>query len=45
MNMKKIIKEEIGDYGWGFNWIPRANIFGKMVRNQIFRKVIKDIES
>jgi hypothetical protein len=45
MNMKKIIKEEIGDYGWGFSWVSRAHTFSKMVRNQIFRKVIKDIES
>lgn len=34
-----------GDYGWGFGWLPNKNVFGKRVRNQIFREVTKNIES
>lgn len=34
-----------GDYGWGFRWLSNKNVFGKQVRNQIFRKIIEDINS
>lgn len=32
-----------GDYGWGYSYINKRNLFGKRIRQQVFNKIKKEL--